>query len=172
MSPLVTRPSLPVPVTLAGLSPVSSEMRRTDGITGASASSAGSSVAAPGLGGRRVALAALGGGGHGFAGCTSGFDDVTAVAPALPSAMAPRMRADLHCGAGLDGNGFNRAVGGRGHFDRHLVGFEFEQRLVARDRFALFLEPARNRGFGHGLAHRGNFDFDAHAKSPRGTALL
>ena len=36
-------------------------------------------------------------------------------------------RADLDGGAGLGGNGFKGAIGGRGHFHRHLVGFQFQQ---------------------------------------------
>ena len=72
----------------------------------------------------------------------SGLAAAGAALPALPSAMAPRTRADLHGGAGLDGDGFDRAVGGRGHFHRHLVGLQLQQRLVAGDRVAFLLEPA------------------------------
>ena len=77
-------------------------------------------------------------------------------------------RADLHGVAGLRREMDSmRAVGGRGHFHRHLVGLEFQQRLVARDRVAFLLEPARDGGFGDGFAHRGHFDFDGHDRSLR-----
>ena len=50
--------------------------------------------------------------------------------------------ADLNRVACLHRDGFDRAVGRRGHFHRHLVGFEFQQGLVTLDRVAFFLEPA------------------------------
>ena len=70
--------------------------------------------------------------------------------------------ADLDGVARFHGDGLQRAVGGRRHFDGHFVGFEFQQRLVAMDRVAFLLEPARDSGFGDGLAHRRYFDLDAH----------
>ena len=52
-----------------------------------------------------------------------------------------QQRAHLHGGAGLDDDRFNRAIGRRGHFHRHLVGLQLQQRLVALDRIAFLLEP-------------------------------
>ena len=70
--------------------------------------------------------------------------------------------ADLNRVAGFDGDLFDGTVGGGGHFHRHLVGLQFQQRLVAMHRIAFFLEPARDGRFGNGFAHRRNFDLDAH----------
>src|ERR1043165_4623682 len=50
MSPLVTRPSLPVPSTLAGSIPVSAAIRRTEGASGASAAATFGGAAGVGAG--------------------------------------------------------------------------------------------------------------------------
>src|SRR6185436_15692224 len=78
MSPLVTRPSLPEPGTVAASMPLSTESLRTDGASGASAGAAFGAAAA--------AAAAAGGGAAGaaaFAGAAAGL------APAAPSLICP-----------------------------------------------------------------------------------
>jgi hypothetical protein len=72
-------------------------------------------------------------------------------------------RAHLNRRAFLHRDRLQRAVGRRRHFDGHLVGFEFEQRLVARDGIAFLLEPARDGRFRHRFTHRGDLDVDAHS---------
>ena len=51
------------------------------------------------------------------------------------------------------------AGGRRRHLDRHLVGFELDQRLVDRDRIARLLEPLADGRLGHELAERRHADF-------------
>ena len=79
MSPLVTRPSLPEPGTVAASMPLSAESLRTDGASGASA---GGTLAvgagAAGAGAGAAGAAAL-------AGAAAGF----AAAPAAPSVICP-----------------------------------------------------------------------------------
>src|ERR1700761_8639346 len=79
MSPLVTRPSLPEPGTVAASMPLSAEILRTDGASGASAGAT--------LAGGAGAGAAAGGGAAaaGLAGAAAGF----AAAPAAPSVICP-----------------------------------------------------------------------------------
>ena len=160
-SPLVTRPSLPVPATAAGSRPDLRAMRRADGIAatatlGFGAGAGFGAAAAAWL--RRRCLAAAGFGAAVFRSfrrrCT------LVAAPALGDCAQDG--ADLNCVAFLDGDRFDRAVGRRGDFDRDLVGLEFEDRLVAGDGVALFLEPARNGCFRHGFAHGRDLDVDAH----------
>jgi len=57
------------------------------------------------------------------------------------------------------------AVGGCGHLQHDLVGFEIDQILVALDRVARILVPARNGCVGNRLGQHGNFDFDRHGMS-------
>src|ERR1700733_10235442 len=76
MSPLVTRPSLPEPGTVAASMPLLTESLRTDGASGASAG--GTLAVGAGAAGAR-------GGGAAFAGAAAGF----AVAPAAPSLICP-----------------------------------------------------------------------------------
>src|SRR6185503_12937904 len=73
MSPLVTRPSLPVPATEDSGTPDSSEIRLADGMAGASD-----------LGAAAGAGAGLGASAFGAAGLAAAGAE-----PALPSAMAP-----------------------------------------------------------------------------------
>src|SRR6516225_5516921 len=80
MSPLVTRPSLPDPSTVAASIPLSAESLHTDGASGAS--TGGAFVSAGGV------LAAGAGGGDGgaaFSGAAAGL----AAAPAAPSLICP-----------------------------------------------------------------------------------
>ena len=150
MSPLVTRPSLPVPGTAAGSTPVSPAMRRTDGASGASAAATlggGWGGAAP----ERPAAAPSAGSAGGAAAA-----GLAAPAPAIDRAQ---QRADRDRGAVLGGDLGQHAGGGRGHFDRHLVGLQFDQRLVDARPLALLLEPLADGRFGHGFAQRGYSDF-------------
>src|ERR1700733_7707988 len=76
MSPLVTRPSLPEPGTVAASMPLSTESLRTDGASGASAG--GTLAVGAGAAGAGAGAAAL-------AGAAAGF----AAAPAAPSLICP-----------------------------------------------------------------------------------
>src|SRR6202166_3586459 len=81
MSPLVTLPSLPEPGTVAASMPLSAEILRTDGASGASAGGAWAAAAA----------AAPGGGGGGAAGLAAlaGAAAGLAAPPAAPSLICP-----------------------------------------------------------------------------------
>src|SRR3984957_4259943 len=76
MSPLVTRPSLPEPGTVAASMPLSTESLRTDGASGASAG--GTLAVGAGAAGAGAGAAAL-------AGAAAGFG----AAPAVPSLICP-----------------------------------------------------------------------------------
>src|SRR6059058_2833479 len=76
MSPLVTRPSLPEPGTVAASTPLSAESFRTDGASGAS--DGGAFAAAAG------AAVAAGAAAAAFAGAAAGL-----AAPAAPSLIMP-----------------------------------------------------------------------------------
>src|ERR1700722_9905421 len=76
MSPLVTRPSLPEPGTVAASMPLSTESLRTDGASGASA---GGTLAVG------AEAAGAGAGAAALAGAAAGF----AAAPAAPSLICP-----------------------------------------------------------------------------------
>ena len=78
MSPLVTRPALPVPSTPAGSRPVSAEMRRTDGETSAAAPD----LAATGAGLATGAAAAAAGAAGLAAGAGAAADGALPAAPA------------------------------------------------------------------------------------------
>src|SRR3981189_3059979 len=80
MSPLVTRPSLPEPGTVAASIPLSAEILRTDGASGASAGANLCAVAAAAAG-----AAAGGGDGGALAGAAAGL----AAAPLAPSLICP-----------------------------------------------------------------------------------
>jgi hypothetical protein len=137
MSPLVTRPSLLVPGTEAGSSPVSPAIRRTDG---GSRGSGGSGSRTRGSG-RRFCRFTLRRGG-------------AAARADRAEQCADGDRFPVFCG------NFRQHAGGRSrHLDRHLVGFEFDQRLVDSDRFARLLEPLADGRFGHRLAKRRYPDF-------------
>src|SRR5229473_5419112 len=82
MSPLVTRPSLPEPGTVAASIPLSAEILRTDGASGASA---GGALAGAGAG----TAAAGGGGGGAGAAALAGAAAGLAAAPAAPSLICP-----------------------------------------------------------------------------------
>lgn len=54
------------------------------------------------------------------------------------------------------------AVGGSGHFENDLVGFQIQQVLVALDRIAHLLVPGGDGGVGDGFGKDWNFDFGGH----------
>ena len=60
--------------------------------------------------------------------------------------------------AGLGRDVAEHAGGRRRHLQRDLVGFEFDQRLVDRDRLAGLLEPLADGRFGDAFAQRGDAD--------------
>src|SRR6266550_7614995 len=80
MSPLVTRPSLPEPGTVAASMPLSAEILRTDGASGASAG---------GAFGAAAGAAAAGGGGGGAVGAAVLAGAAAVLAPAAPSLICP-----------------------------------------------------------------------------------
>ena len=65
-------------------------------------------------------------------------------------------RADGNGLAVLGGDLAEHAGGRRRDFDGDLVGLELDQGLVHRHGIAGLLEPAADRGLGHGLAERRN----------------
>src|SRR5918994_1436803 len=71
----------------------------------------------------------------------------------------PEQRADGNRLAVLGRDLAEHTGGWRRHYDRDLVGFELDQRLVHRDGVASLLEPAADGGFRHGLAERRNTNF-------------
>ena len=148
MSPLVTRPSLPVPGTVAGidagfggeLAHRRRQRRRRQ--------------PAP-LARRR----AFGGGGcwRRRRGCVAGCGLRRRGAGAFLDLA--EQRADGDGVAVLGGDVAEHAGGRRRHLDRHLVGLELDQRLVDRDRVARLLEPFADGRLGHQFAERGHADF-------------
>ena len=96
----------------------------------------------------------------------------TGLCSSLAFGNGAQQRADRNGGAGLGRDGFDRAIGGRGDFHRHLVGLQFQQGLVAFHRVAFLLEPFGDGGLGYGFAHRGHFDFDGHDRPSWGGLRL
>ena len=72
------------------------------------------------------------------------------------------LKADLDGLAILRDDFGENAGGGRRHLDRHLVGFEFDERFIRRDALARLLEPLRDSGLCHRLAQRGHANFRRH----------
>ena len=70
--------------------------------------------------------------------------------------------ADADGLAVLGGDFRQHAGGGRVDFERHLVGFELDERLVGLDGVAGLFEPAADRRFGDGFAESWNADFNRH----------
>jgi len=72
---------------------------------------------------------------------------------------------------GIDGDGVaflrenlsQRAGGGRGDLGVDFVGGDLEQRLIALDLVADFLQPARHGSFGDRFAHLGHDDISGHS---------
>ena len=157
MSPLVTRPSLPEPGTVAGSMPVSAAILRTDGARHVAVPRLGrhrpwrhGAAAALGAADRASSMLLIGPAGRrrsGLAAARRAFRDLA------------EQRADRDGLAVLGGDLAEHAGGRRRHLDRHLVGFELDQRLVDRDRIARLLEPLADGRLGHGFAERGHADF-------------
>jgi hypothetical protein len=76
-----------------------------------------------------------------------------------------QQRSDRHRLAVLGGNVRQHACGRRRHLDRHLVGFELDQRLIDGNRIACMLEPFADGCFGDGLAERRHADL-SHGANP------
>ena len=76
-----------------------------------------------------------------------------------PAAICAEQRADGDRLAFLGDDLVEHAGGRRRHFDRHLVGFELDQRLVDGDGVADLLEPLADGRFGDGFAEGRNADF-------------
>src|SRR5262249_35113777 len=152
MSPLVTRPSLPEPGTVETSMPVSAAILRTEGASGTAASGfvpvCGRGVSAAAGGVVAVLLSRP---------RSRGFSDLT------------EQRADRDRLAVLGRDVAEHAGCRGGHLDRHLVGLEFDQRLVDSDRIARLLEPLADGRLGHRFAERGHADL-SHVPSflPRG----
>ena len=144
MSPLVTRPSLPVPGTARhrrrirrrACAPTARAARRGGFARRAWREPAAGSAACGGTA-RRPSRAAGAG-----------------AAPAGAFLDLAEHRADRDGFAVLGGDLAEHAGGRRRHFDRHLVGLELDQRLVDRDRVARLLEPFADGRLGHRFAER------------------
>jgi hypothetical protein len=93
---------------------------------------------------------------------SSFFSDL-ALAPALGD-LGDHL-VDLHHGAFLGQDLFQRSRHRRGHFGVDLVGRDLQQGLVALHVVADLLQPAGNRTFDNAFAHLGHQDF-AHLVSP------
>ena len=99
-------------------------------------------LAAEGAGGIAVGAGAarLGGGSRGWRRRRSAAG--AAAAAAAPAALSDaEQRADRHRLAGLGDDLGQHAGGRRVDLERHLVGLEFDQRLVGLDGVAALLEP-------------------------------
>ncbi len=166
MSFLVTRPPVPVPVTVCGSTPCSAAMRATTGETnvrpfpdaapgassagggGASGASAGGSTTAPGMGAGAVGSCA---------GATGSGAD---------GASAPRREDRCEERSDLDRLPLGHEqlsddpVAGARDLGIDLVGRDLEQRLVTGDGLTRLLEPLRDRSFRHGDTHLGHHDLD------------
>ncbi len=151
MSPLVTRPSLPVPGTVDASSPDSVESLRTDGASGAS------ETLAAGL------AAAASGSRLGRRGCGRRCGRFCRRRRSFIGAGAfldlAEHRADGDGLAVLGGDLAEHAGGRRRHLDCHFVGLELDQRLVDRDRIARLLEPFADGRLGHRFPERRHANF-------------
>ncbi len=70
--------------------------------------------------------------------------------------------ADIDRGAVLDRDGGDDARGRGRDLQRHLVGFQFDQRLVGPDEIADLLEPLADGRLGHRFTEGGNANFGRH----------
>ncbi len=145
-SSLVMRPSLPVPLIVAGSTPCSSTARRTEGDRAAGPSSAG---------------AAAGGDGGGSSG--SGQAQPGVLRRERPARVDRRdHRADLDGVADLHGLLAHDAGDGRRHLYRDLVGFQAGDRFIDGHGIAGLLQPFAERCLGDRFAQHGHFDFGCH----------
>ena len=148
-SPLVRRPSLPVPVSPETSMRRSSAILRTagdKGWTGGWTRRLDWGLDCGLAAGRAAGAAVLGG-------------SATAAA-AAPSAMAPRTAPTFTVSPGLTAIVCEDAGGRRRHFDGHLVGLELDHRFVGLDGLAFLLEPLADRRLGHRLAEGRHLDLD------------
>ena len=90
-----------------------------------------------------------------------------AAAGAVAFADGAQDPADLDLGALVGGDRLQRAAGRGVDLDRHLVGFQLDQRLVGRHRVADRLEPLRHGRFGYRLAQRRHDDVCRHGPARR-----
>ncbi len=51
-----------------------------------------------------------------------------------------------------------------GDFDIDFVGFQFGDGFAGGDRLAFFFQPAQDGGFGDGLSHLRDTDFNGHGR--------
>ena len=109
------------------------------------------------------ALAAAGAGSGFRTGASAGF---AATPPAAPSSIEPRSAPTLTVLPAAASIARELARRRRRHFHRHLVGFEFHQRLVGLHRFAGLLEPLGNRRLGDRFTESRNADFLRHLVCP------
>ncbi len=99
-------------------------------------------------------------GGSGDRGCGGGGRGSGGGAEPLADAAEHGAGSD---GVAILGDDFRQDAGGRRvDFERDLVGFELDQRLVGLDGVAGFFEPAADGRFGNGFAEGGNEDFSGH----------
>src|SRR5581483_724939 len=136
---LVMRPSLPVPAIVAASRPRSAMIFWADGAVPGFAAAGAVDGGIPGLArfdGRGRALGA-------------GIDRT-------------KDRADADGLAVGRGDRFDDSGGRRRHFQRDLVGFEFDQRLVRLHLVADLLEPLAHGRFGDRLAKGRDADFGRH----------
>ena len=175
-SSIEIRPSSPVPATSSMSTPSSRAMRRTEGAAGADGPPDAGCVGTPvgrratksttlsrwpaldglrrrlGLARRGCAASAVGGAlGRGRRRCGRRR---RGGAGAVVLDAQDRL-ADLDLVAGLDLDVFDCAGDRRGHFDRRLVGFELEHRLILRQRVAGLHEHAQDIAGGDVLAQLG-----------------
>ena len=144
-SPLVMRPSLPVPAMAAASTLFSVTILRTAG-----------DKALLGLGRRRRRIGLRAGASAGFA----------AAPPAAPSSIDPRSAPTLTVLPAAASIARELARRRRRHFHRDLVGLQFHQRLVGLHRFTGLLEPLGDRRFGDRFAESRNADFLRHLVCP------
>src|SRR5690606_38146174 len=90
--------------------------------------------------------------------------------PGVGSAACPANRAQQSIAANrvalIGDDLLQHAGGGSRYLDRHLVGFQLDDRLVDGDRIAYFLVPAADRGLGNGFTQSGYANFGSHFKIP------
>ncbi|MGY4304685.1 hypothetical protein ACVIJ6_001928 [Bradyrhizobium sp. USDA 4369] len=112
---------------------------------------------------RRIGGKRLGRGGSCSRGCCGGLRGSRGSRGGLGGHSAiidlAEQRADGNRLAVLGDDLAERAGRRSRHLDRHLVGFELDERLVDRHGVAGLLEPAADGGFGDGFTERRNANF-------------
>ena len=115
--------------------------------------------------GRRGRLGGDGGGGRGSC-------DRRWLRRSAPCQNLAEQSADADGFAVLGGDLGQHARRGGVDFQRHLVGFEFDERLVSLHGFALLLEPLPDGRLGDRFAESGNANFSSHAITSAEPAVL